>query len=91
MKGRSKKPVAVPVVIEPTRTGFSAFSPVVDGCVSVGRTLDETLGNMREALEAHLELVRLLQKKPIHINRVLRFAYAEHGDEAVYAVVKLSA
>ena len=42
------------VVIEQTETGYSAFSPDVDGCVATGETQDEVLHNMREALEFHL-------------------------------------
>lgn len=43
------------VVIGRTRTGYSAHCPGVDGCGAVGKTVDEVLVNMREALELHLE------------------------------------
>lgn len=46
------------VVIEPTSTGFSAYSPDVPGCVSTGATRAEVEGNMREAFELHLEGLR---------------------------------
>ena len=42
------------VVIEQTETGYSAFSPDVDGCVATGETQEKVLHNMREALEFHL-------------------------------------
>ncbi|HTS78498.1 MAG TPA: type II toxin-antitoxin system HicB family antitoxin [Bryobacteraceae bacterium] len=32
-------------VIEPTSTGFSAFSPDVPGCAAIGDTEDETRRN----------------------------------------------
>jgi predicted RNase H-like HicB family nuclease len=47
------------ILIEPTDTGFSAFSPDLPGCVSTGRTIAEAADNMREAVEGHLEELRL--------------------------------
>ena len=46
------------VVIEPTGTGFSAYSPDLPGCVSTGTTREEVGRNMREAIELHLEGLR---------------------------------
>ena len=46
------------VVIEPTGTGFSAYSPDLPGCVSTGVTRDECESNMREAIEFHLDGLR---------------------------------
>ena len=46
------------VVIEPTGTGFSAYSPDLPGCVSTGATRDEFERNMQEAVELHLEGLR---------------------------------
>lgn len=43
------------VVVEQAPSNFSAFSPDLPGCVSVGDTVDETLTMMREAIELHLE------------------------------------
>jgi predicted RNase H-like HicB family nuclease len=47
------------IIIEPTQTGFSAYSPDVPGCVSTGRTRDEVEANMQEALDFHLEGLQL--------------------------------
>jgi len=47
-----------PVVIEPTSTGYSAFSPDVPGCAAVGDTEEETCRNFKEALSAHFEVMR---------------------------------
>jgi predicted RNase H-like HicB family nuclease len=47
-----------PIVIEPTSTGFSAYSPDVPGCAAVGDTEEETRHNFREALAAHFEAMR---------------------------------
>ena len=46
------------IVIEETDTGFSAYSPDLSGCVSTGRTLEETERNMREAIEFHIQGLR---------------------------------
>ena len=34
---------------------YSAHVIDVDGCVATGKTVDETIANMRDALEFHLE------------------------------------
>lgn len=43
------------IVVEETSTGFSAYSPDVDGCVATGATKNEVGDNMKEAMEFHLE------------------------------------
>ena len=43
------------VVIEKTQTGYSAYSPDVLGCVSIGATLEEVNQNMQEAIEFHID------------------------------------
>jgi predicted RNase H-like HicB family nuclease len=46
------------IVIEPTSTGYSAYSPDLDGCVATGRTREEVELRMREAIEFHIEGMR---------------------------------
>lgn len=46
------------IVIEPIKTGFSAYSPDLPGCVSTGRTREEVEHNMREAIAFHLDGLR---------------------------------
>jgi predicted RNase H-like HicB family nuclease len=46
------------IVIEKTSTGFSAYSPDLDGCVSTGATREEVERNMREAIAFHLDGLR---------------------------------
>src|SRR6478752_6272759 len=46
------------VVIESTGTGYSAYSPDVDGCAAVGDTEEETRRNFQDALIAHFEAMR---------------------------------
>jgi predicted RNase H-like HicB family nuclease len=47
-----------PVIIEPTGTGFSAYSPDVEGCAAAGDTEEETRLNYQDALIAHFETMR---------------------------------
>jgi len=46
------------IIIEPTSTGFSAYSPDLPGCVSTGADREEVQENMREAIEFHLDGLR---------------------------------
>lgn len=43
------------IVIEKTKTGYSAYSPDISGCVATGRTKKETEKNIYEAIQFHLE------------------------------------
>jgi predicted RNase H-like HicB family nuclease len=43
------------VILEPTETGYSAYSPDVDGCVAAGDSREETIALMQEAIAFHLE------------------------------------
>ncbi len=43
------------VVIEPTETGFSAYSPDLPGCIATGATESEVEREMQEAMEFHVE------------------------------------
>ena len=43
------------IVVEKTESGFSAYSPDVPGCVSTGRTEEETQTNMSEAMAFHID------------------------------------
>ena len=47
-----------PVIIEPTGTGYSAYSPDVPGCAAIGDTEAETRRNFQGALAAHFEAMR---------------------------------
>ena len=43
------------IVIEKTETGYSAYVPDLQGCVSVGDTREEIENNIQEAILFHLE------------------------------------
>lgn len=47
------------IIVETTETGFSAYSPDLPGCISTGETVEETENNMKEAIEFHIEGLRL--------------------------------
>jgi predicted RNase H-like HicB family nuclease len=47
------------VIVEGEEGAYSAYSPDLPGCVATGRTLDEVVQEMREAIEFHLEGLRL--------------------------------
>ncbi len=43
------------IVIEKTETGFSAYSPDLEGCIATGTTEQEVEENMQEAIDFHIE------------------------------------
>jgi predicted RNase H-like HicB family nuclease len=47
------------IVVEVTGTGFSAYSPDLPGCVATGATREEVEREMQEAIEFHIEGLRL--------------------------------
>ena len=46
------------VIVEETKTGYSAFSPDLPGCVATGKTREETERAMRDAVKFHLDGIR---------------------------------
>ena len=46
------------VVLERGDKSFGAYAPDLPGCVAVGKTADETLKLIKEAIEFHLEGLR---------------------------------
>ena len=47
------------IIIEKSATGYSAYTADLPGCVATGGTLEETERLMREAIEFHIEGLRL--------------------------------
>lgn len=47
------------IVVERTKTGYSAYSPDLPGCISTGHIREEIAENMREAIKFHIEGLRL--------------------------------
>jgi predicted RNase H-like HicB family nuclease len=46
------------VIFERAPSNWAAYVPDLPGCMTTGRTLDETTQNIREAIEGHLETLR---------------------------------
>jgi predicted RNase H-like HicB family nuclease len=45
----------VSVVIEKDENGYYAYCPELDGCQTQGDSLEETINNMKEAIELYLD------------------------------------
>ena len=43
------------IIIEKAQNNYAAYAPDVPGCVATGKTPEETLKNMQEALEFHIK------------------------------------
>ena len=52
------------IIIEKQKNNYSAYSPDVPGCIATGKTQKEARNKMQEALEFHLEGLKL-EKLPI--------------------------
>jgi predicted RNase H-like HicB family nuclease len=46
------------VIVERAENNYSAYVPDLPGCVATGRTRDETLQRIQEAVQEHIELLR---------------------------------
>ena len=47
------------IILEETATGYSAYSPDLPGCVATGATREEVEREMHDAIEFHIEGLRL--------------------------------
>ena len=43
------------VIIEKTKTGFSAYSPDVEGCIATGKTKEEVEKRIHDVIEFHID------------------------------------
>ena len=46
------------VIFEQTESNWAAYVPDLPGCISTGKTLEETKANIQEAIQGHLETLR---------------------------------
>ena len=46
------------VIVEQEETSFGAYVPDLPGCVATGATVEEVEGQIREAIEFHLDGLR---------------------------------
>ncbi len=64
------------VVIEPDEKGFHAFVPLLPGCHSFGSTIDEARTQIAEAIELHIEAMKVdgevipVEQEPTLITRL---------------------
>jgi predicted RNase H-like HicB family nuclease len=47
------------IILEKTETGYSAYSPDLPGCVATGATRQKTERELKDAIEFHIEGLRL--------------------------------
>jgi predicted RNase H-like HicB family nuclease len=77
------------VVYEKGEKNWSAFSPDVPGCGSLGDTVEETRANMREALELHLsETAKAGEPMPEPTATTVDFEEFDPGHETKQYVVE---
>jgi len=87
-----KRFILIPVVILRTRTGYSAFSPAIEGCAATDKTIDRTIDRMRDALEFHVEGLQLVKAmKSVSSEKILRKSFDDYGTDAFYATLKVAA
>ena len=58
----------VGVIIEKDEYGYYAYRPELDGCQTQGDSLEETINNMKEAIELYLETMSDDEVKRLIIN-----------------------
>ncbi len=52
------------IIIEKADDNYSAFSPDISGCITVGKTINDTIEYMKEAKELYLEEIAAENNKP---------------------------
>jgi len=52
------------IIIEKNKNGYGAYAPDLPGCISTGLTLEEIKKNMTEAVELHIEDMKLQHHRP---------------------------
>ena len=61
----------VSVVIEQDEDGFYAYAPELPGCQTQGDTLDEAMGNIREAIDLYIETLDLDERRQLVSKHVM--------------------
>ena len=69
----------VSVVIEQDEHGCYAWSPELKGCQSEGKTVEETLANIREAIEMFLETLTDDERSAALSQKILITAIEVHA------------
>ncbi len=58
------------VIVEKDEEGYYAYCPELEGCQTQGDTLDETMVNIKEAIDLYLETLNDEEKKEIIKNEI---------------------
>ncbi|MCK9212260.1 MAG: type II toxin-antitoxin system HicB family antitoxin [Ignavibacteriaceae bacterium] len=58
------------VIVEKDEEGYYAYCPELEGCQTQGDTLDETMVNIKEAIDLYLETLSEEEKKEIIRNEI---------------------
>lgn len=58
MKKEVNKIMNFPVILEKEKTGYFVYCPTIDGCVSEGKTYDDAIKNIKEAIELNLDFMK---------------------------------
>jgi predicted RNase H-like HicB family nuclease len=69
----------VSVVIEQDDEGCYAWCPELRGCQSQGKTIEETLANIREAIELFLETLTEDERSSVLSREILTTAVEVHA------------
>lgn len=48
------------IIVEKAHDTFSAYVPDLPGCITTGKTVDEAVANMEEAISLHLDTMKEL-------------------------------
>jgi len=53
--------VNFPVIIHESEHGFDVVCPTLPGCASQGKTRQEAVENIKDAIKAYLEAIRIVE------------------------------
>ena len=65
----------VNAVIEKDELGYYAYCPELEGCQTQGETLDETVANIKEAIELYLETLSQDQREMALNKEIFRTSF----------------
>ncbi len=65
------------IIVEKAGKNYSAHAPDLPGCVATAKTVEETVGRMKEAIEFHLDGIKkegLIIPKPTALAKSVEIA-----------------
>lgn len=86
MKSVIKNSIKYNVLLAKNAGGYTASVPALSGCISQGKTVEETLEHIKEAIELYLEvLAEDGEKLPIETNTISSFVDIFLSDKMIHA------